>query len=82
MGGEEPGWWNSINIAYEKTPKKTKRQLDNDPIDTDQRLPTSIEYWPRFLIIETVDKTPIKLNPFAIAKGIHGIAGEVKIFNV
>ncbi|XP_048246319.1 uncharacterized protein LOC125377331 [Haliotis rufescens] len=39
--------------------------------------PTRSDYWPRFLVIEALDKEPIKLNPFAISKGIIGICGEV-----
>ncbi|XP_071099091.1 uncharacterized protein [Haliotis cracherodii] len=39
--------------------------------------PTLSHYWPRFLVIEALDKEPIKLNPFAISKGIIGICGEV-----
>ncbi|XP_067676359.1 uncharacterized protein [Haliotis asinina] len=33
--------------------------------------------WARFLVIEAVDFSPIKLNPFAISKAISGICGEV-----
>ncbi|XP_048251526.1 uncharacterized protein LOC125379294 [Haliotis rufescens] len=36
------------------------------------------ESWPRFLVISTVDESPLKLNPFAISKGIQSACGEVK----
>ncbi|XP_048249780.1 uncharacterized protein LOC125378373 [Haliotis rufescens] len=39
--------------------------------------PTRSDYWPGFLVIKALDKEPIKLNPFAISKGIIGICGEV-----
>ncbi|XP_071092548.1 uncharacterized protein [Haliotis cracherodii] len=34
--------------------------------------------WPRFIVIASVDETPLKLNPFAISKGIQSTCGEVK----
>jgi len=48
------------------------------PDDSDSETDTSI--WPRFLIIEsTCAEKPIsKLSPFAISKGIQGLAGEPK----
>ncbi|XP_048248839.1 uncharacterized protein LOC125378067 [Haliotis rufescens] len=36
------------------------------------------ESWPRFLVISTIDDSPLKLNPFAISKGIQSACGEVK----
>ncbi len=63
-------------MEYQTPNKKTKRPLDND--DDEQRPSKSVDYWPHFLILQTLDDTPLKLNPFAISKGIHGIAGEIK----
>jgi len=56
----------------------TKRQRSIDSDDTDDELD---QYWPRFLVM--VPSPPDsdclqKLSPFAIAKGIQGIAGEPK----
>ncbi|XP_067668086.1 uncharacterized protein [Haliotis asinina] len=65
-------------MAYETPTKKTKRPFETDPIDDGLRPSKSTDLWPRFLVIETIDKAPLKLNPFAISKGIQGIAGEVK----
>ncbi|XP_071091237.1 uncharacterized protein [Haliotis cracherodii] len=36
------------------------------------------ESWPRFLVISTHDDSPLKLNPFAISKGIQSACGEVQ----
>ncbi|XP_067660296.1 uncharacterized protein [Haliotis asinina] len=37
-----------------------------------------VDSWPRFIVISSADENPLKLNPFAISKGIHGVCGEVK----
>ncbi len=65
-------------MAYETPLTKKKRPLDTDPVDIDHRPSTSFDYWPRFIVLETIDKSPLKLNPFAVSKGIQGIAGDVK----
>ncbi|XP_067648841.1 uncharacterized protein [Haliotis asinina] len=62
-------------MAYTTSIKRNKRQLDNDDDELRPSIPT-VDYWPRFLVIETLDKSPFKLNPFAVSKGIHGIAGK------
>ncbi|XP_046542344.1 E3 ubiquitin-protein ligase TRIM17-like [Haliotis rubra] len=61
-------------MAYETPVKKTKRPLDIDRDDDEHRPTQSIDYWPHFVVIETHDKTPLKLNPFAVSKAIQGIA--------
>ncbi|XP_048246218.1 uncharacterized protein LOC125377301 [Haliotis rufescens] len=38
----------------------------------------NFDSWARFLMIEAKDHQPIKLNPFAISKAIHGYCGDVK----
>ena len=64
-----------------KTPKKrhivdsdSELSLENEPLTT----PT--DDWPRFIILTSANsERPIgKLSPFAIHKGILGIAGVVK----
>ena len=34
--------------------------------------------WPSFFVIEAADGSPLKLNPFAVSKGIQGVCGDVK----
>ncbi len=36
------------------------------------------DYWPRFLVIECADGSPLNINPFAVSKGIQGVCGDVK----
>ncbi|XP_067660166.1 angiopoietin-related protein 2-like [Haliotis asinina] len=55
-------------MAYETPNKKTKRPLENDLVDNDLRLSKPIDYWQRFVVMETNDLTPIKFNPFAVSK--------------
>ena len=59
------------------TTTNQKRPHDNSDSDNDQG--PSNDYWPHFIILTgTDDATPIgKLSPFAIDKGIQGIAGTV-----
>ncbi|XP_048248809.1 uncharacterized protein LOC125378050 [Haliotis rufescens] len=54
--------------------KRRYIESDNSP---DENTTNRSDYWPRFLIIEACDKEPIKLNPFAISKGIAGACGKV-----
>ena len=56
-------------------PKRNKPSFDPDD---DKAEP--VKNWPRFLVMESVDENnPLKkLSPFAVAKGIKGIAGEPK----
>ncbi len=58
-------------MDYQTPTKKTKRPLDIDSDEIELRSTKSFDYWPRFIVIETLDKTPLKLNPFAISKGIQ-----------
>ena len=40
---------------------------------------TSFKTWPRFLIIGSIDEGALqKLSPFAIDKGLQGMAGSLK----
>ena len=57
-------------------PKKRKTPCPDDPNDDKQ----PVKNWPRFLVMESTDENSSlkKLSPFAIAKGIKGIAGEPK----
>ncbi|MEN8173078.1 MAG: hypothetical protein ABFS03_09390 [Chloroflexota bacterium] len=54
---------------------------DNTQAPFDTPPPHAPTPWPRFLVIEATDKErPLdKLSPFAIAKGIQGLAGEPKM---
>jgi hypothetical protein len=38
--------------------------------------------WPQFIVIEFTDESAAKPSPFAIDKGIHGIAGTVIKVNI
>ena len=59
-------------IIHMATKNPNKRPYNDSDSDSDSTP------WPRFLIIESVDKDmPLqKLSPFAINKGIMGIAGQ------
>ena len=78
-------WWvgSGVGELYmtSKTPKKrhimdsdSELSLENEPLTT----PT--DDWPRFIILTSVnpERSIGKLSPFAIHKGILGIAGVVK----
>ena len=78
-----PLWCQSVMVACEETiglsntffmDHITKINLDGPFVD---ELGTSIGPWPRYLEINATDegKTLSKLSPFAIHKGVKGIAG-------
>ncbi|XP_067654465.1 uncharacterized protein [Haliotis asinina] len=54
-----------------------KRRLEDLDLSTGNVCSNS-DSWARFVVIESSDFLPIKLNPFAISKAISGICGEVK----
>ena len=62
--------------------KRKKEQNNDDSSESDNDVNTNetSSSWPRFLVIEGINpEQPInKLSPFAIAKGIKGLAGEPK----
>ena len=71
--------WNGGKKQKQKQRKLVR--LDSDlSVDNDPFTVPRSEHWPRFIIIESADSDrPIsKLSPFAIHKGILGIAGTVK----
>lgn len=49
-------------------------------VDSDDDKVEPVKNWPRFLVMESIDDNNSlkKLSPFAVAKGIKGIAGEPK----
>ena len=49
-------------------------------MDTHKKSNKNTDYWPRFIMIEVINQeaSVTKLSPFAIHKGIMGIAGTVK----
>ena len=58
---------------YFMEPKKQKRPRDEDNDDDE------IIAWPRFVVISAADESiPLRLSPFAIQKGIEGLAGNPK----
>ena len=66
-----------------KTTKITQSQKRSKPNDSDSENDNDNENdngtWPRYLIIEPVHEGELaKLSPFAVSKGINGIAGEPK----
>lgn len=62
-------------------PKRNKR---NHESDSDYSSDESVPSWPRFLVMEGTDNDNSlkKLSPFAVSKGILGIAGEPKSVKV
>lgn len=67
--------------GYKTHLKNTFLDLDTD--NTSENRPALVpsnDDWPKFIIIEAAapDSPIIKLSPFAIQKGITGIAGTVK----
>ena len=63
---------NKSIMAKHKQNKRTRNDLSSDSED-------DRESFPRFLIIQATDPTkPLKLSPFAINKGIEGLAGPVR----
>lgn len=70
------------NTNMATNPNK-KRFMDQDLDDTDEMAliyPLKTNNWPKFIVMESVtpDVPLAKLSPFAIQKGISGIAGTVK----
>ncbi|XP_046559506.1 uncharacterized protein LOC124268557 [Haliotis rubra] len=55
-------------------PEDSASSEDDDP--SIQKI--NSDHWSRFLVMSSTDGSALKLNPFAIAKGIEGLAGEVK----
>jgi len=69
------------NMANKQNTKK--RILDQDleaELSTNLIFPSKNENWQRFILLESlsIDSPLTKLSPFAIQKGITGIAGTVK----
>ncbi|XP_048255090.1 uncharacterized protein LOC125381694 [Haliotis rufescens] len=64
----------ALQLSGSNRPKRRHLDVDAETDDVSQHIDT----WARFLVIETLDKQPIKLNPFAVSKAISGICGEVK----
>ena len=65
-------------------PLKRPYETDSDSDAREQELPVSNDKeWPRFIMIQSSDEERplVKLSPFAVHKGIHGIAGTVKESN-
>ena len=62
--------------------RKRPLETDSDSDSREQELPVPINDndWPRFIMIQSSDEERplVKLSPFAIHKGIQGIAGTVK----
>jgi hypothetical protein len=58
----------------------TSHKRTRDQVDSDSDSENEIDFWPRFLIMESTDSSrPLsKLSPFALQKGIQGLAGVAK----
>ncbi|XP_048252611.1 uncharacterized protein LOC125380895 [Haliotis rufescens] len=68
-------------MSHNKSPgsfKANKRRHVDSVSSDDEVSPIVADSWPRFIVIASVDETPLKLNPFAISKGIQRTCGEVK----
>ncbi|XP_067653374.1 uncharacterized protein [Haliotis asinina] len=61
------------------TRNEKKRRLDAEILssDDDVSLATNSNSWARFIVVESKNGLPLKINPFAISKAIEGICGEV-----
>ncbi|XP_046370255.2 uncharacterized protein LOC124144754 [Haliotis rufescens] len=58
---------------------KTYKRRHVDCISSgDEANPPNTVSWPRFIVIASADGNPLKLNLFAISKGIEGACGVVK----
>ena len=75
-------WWVGSRVAEKfpftmacNPPGSKRRHVDTS---TSDEADTHVDSWARFLVIEAADHEPIKLNPFAISKAVHGYCGEVK----
>ena len=69
----------NTNMASNNPPKRKLLKLTDS--DSDRSMENEhLTEWPRFIIVESAEaERPIsKLSPFAIHKGILGIAGTVK----
>ena len=69
------------SITMASNPKKRQHDTDSDSDNEPKRITVNVtDDWPRFIIIESQDsnKPVAKLSPFAVQKGIEGIAGTVK----
>ncbi|XP_067661938.1 uncharacterized protein [Haliotis asinina] len=57
-----------------------RRHVETDTISSsDDECPAvNPNSWPRFLVVEETNGTPLKINPFVISKSIEGIYGTVK----
>ena len=65
----------------DSTTQKTQstKRLRPDDSDSDNDIEHQNLTWPRFVVIESVHEGDLaKLSPFAISKGINGLAGEPK----
>ena len=62
------------------TSNPTNQLKRKRPDDLDLGPEPENEHWPRFLVIESTDPdhSILKMSPFAIEKGIQGVAGEPK----
>ncbi|XP_046562612.1 uncharacterized protein LOC124271506 [Haliotis rubra] len=58
--------------------KQNKRRHVEALSSDDDVSPTVVDSWPKFIVIAPADGDTLKLNPFAISKGIQGICGDVK----
>jgi len=67
-------------MATKKPPRKRPLTMTDSESDYDPHSSTVTDDWPRFIMIESTssDASVAKLSPFAIDKGIQGIAGAVK----
>ena len=84
-GGRGAGVMNNYNtiMASNKQQKRHhETDSDSDSIDLDTLTSTTPQddNWPRFIVIDALDlsMSVTRISPFAIAKGIEGIAGTVK----
>ncbi|XP_067653210.1 uncharacterized protein [Haliotis asinina] len=63
-------------------PPLKKRSYESDDSvsseDEIQEVLPNPDHWSRFLVMSAPNDGPLKLNPFAISKGIEGLAGDVK----
>ncbi|XP_048251529.1 uncharacterized protein LOC125379297 [Haliotis rufescens] len=54
-----------------------RRHVDSLTSDEEETSTEIADSWPRFIVIASADGNPLKLNPFAMSKGIQSACGEV-----
>ncbi|XP_046565574.1 uncharacterized protein LOC124274277 [Haliotis rubra] len=61
---------------------KTTKRRHVESLSSDEEVsPDVAKSWPKFIVLSSADGNPLKINPFAVTKGIQSVCGEVKNVN-